>query len=129
MMNPDWIKKIVGFVALGIGGVVLIAYLFMLLWNMLIPDLFNGPLLNFAQALGLLVLAKILFGFGSLGNRGRWGGTSHHHHHEKRSAWKHKLEEKMANMSDEEKEKLKYSMKGWCYGKKEKPEKSSSSEE
>ena len=35
----------------------------MLLWNALIPDIFHGPELNYWQALGLLVLARILVGF------------------------------------------------------------------
>ena|SRR6266540_4729309 len=35
----------------------------MLLWNALIPDLFHGPTLTYWQALGLLVLARVLVGF------------------------------------------------------------------
>ena len=33
---------------------------FMLLWNALIPDLFQGPSLTYVQAIGLLVLAHLL---------------------------------------------------------------------
>jgi hypothetical protein len=42
----------------------------MLLWNALIPDIFHGPELNYWQALGLLVLARILVG--SRGPKRRW---------------------------------------------------------
>jgi hypothetical protein len=40
------------------GGVV------MLLWNWLMPPLFGRPEVTFAQAFGLLVLCRILFGGG-----------------------------------------------------------------
>lgn len=33
-----------------------------LLWNALLPDLFDFPTLNYFQALGLLLLTRILFG-------------------------------------------------------------------
>ena len=43
-----------------------------LLWNWLLPDLFGVPAVTFWQALGLLVLSRILFGsFGRHGGR-RW---------------------------------------------------------
>ena len=32
----------------------------MLLWNALIPDLFNGPTLNYWQAVGVLLLSHLL---------------------------------------------------------------------
>lgn len=34
----------------------------MVLWNSLIPLLFQGPVLTFWQTIGLLILSKILFG-------------------------------------------------------------------
>ncbi len=45
------------------------------LWNWLLPSLFGTPEITFWQALGLLVLCRILFGgFGMHGprRRGRW---------------------------------------------------------
>jgi hypothetical protein len=46
------------------GAIILIkAGIVLLLWNALIPDLFHGPVLTYLQALGLTVLAKLLFGF------------------------------------------------------------------
>ena len=43
-----------------------------LLWNWLLPPLFGLPIVTFWQALGLLVLCRILFGgFGRHGGR-RW---------------------------------------------------------
>lgn len=61
------ILKGIGFVLLGIGLFLLAAYVVMRLWNWLVPALFNGPKLQFVQAIGLFFLTRFLFGFG-------WGG-------------------------------------------------------
>jgi len=84
------------FVALA-GGVV------MSLWNWLVPVLFQGPVISFWQGLGLLALSRILVG-GFGGGGGRWGDKRHMH-------WKQKMEDRMANMSPEEKDKFKQQMK------------------
>ena len=56
-------------VAAGIGAIV------MLLWNWLMPVIFGLPALSLWQALGLLVLMRILFGSFGFGRRGgRLGG-------------------------------------------------------
>jgi hypothetical protein len=61
-----------------IAAVVLIkSALVMVLWNALIPDLFHGPALDYPQALGLTVLARLLVGFG--GPRGHGGWHRRHH--------------------------------------------------
>lgn len=67
--------KYVGFGILGIGFVFLFVFVGMLLWNALIPSIFNGPELTFWQAAGLILLAKIfLSGFGP----GRHKSSSSH---------------------------------------------------
>ena len=53
---------------LGLLAITLLGVVTMLLWNWLVPDLFNGPVITYWQALGLLVLSKILF-WGWGGNR------------------------------------------------------------
>lgn len=68
------------FVVLAKGALV------MILWNALIPDLFHGPVLNFGQAIGLMLLAKLVVGFKGLRQfgeggphrhwKGRWSGLS-----------------------------------------------------
>lgn len=63
--------KIFFFIVLGIAMIFLVGYIFMSLWNRLLPDLFGAPVLGYWQALGLLVLAKIVFGFGF----GKKGGS------------------------------------------------------
>jgi len=67
------------------------AAIVMLLWNALIPDLFQGPVVSYLQALGLMILAKVLVGMGHRHCHGR-------HHGMHRHFWKH--------MSDEERMKL-----------------------
>jgi len=41
-------------------AVALLSVVVMLLWNALIPELFNGPILNYWQAAGILLLSHIL---------------------------------------------------------------------
>jgi hypothetical protein len=58
--------KIAGVVLAGIIGigalVVLCGYIVMGLWNWLLPGLFGLKAITFWQAIGIVVLAKILFG-------------------------------------------------------------------
>jgi len=59
-MKALTILKYVGFGILGIGFVALTILGVMALWNWLVPTLFNGPVLNYWQTLGLFLLSKIL---------------------------------------------------------------------
>ena len=70
----------------------------MLLWNLLLPHLFGLPLLNYWQALGVLLLARILFGGvgGALSHRGIQRAETHFRGHV------NQLREKWMNMSEEE---------------------------
>lgn len=108
-MKSGWISrtvKIAAFVALGIAGMGL---LLMLLWNVLIPDIFNGPRISFLQALGLLLLGRILFmSFRPWGFAGSYGKKSEY--------WRKKFEEKVANMPPEQREKIKQAYARRCGG-------------
>ncbi len=79
----------------------------MYLWNWLVPLLFHGPVITFLQALGLLVLSKILFGSFGRGGRGFSG----------RRRWQRRMQERFANMTPEEKEKFSQQMQGRCGAK------------
>lgn len=57
------------FVAAIVLGIV--TFIAMTLWNWLVPALFTGPPITFWQALGLLVLSRLLFG--GLRPRGPFG--------------------------------------------------------
>jgi hypothetical protein len=91
-MKRFWMKKVAGFIVLAIIGVVVFSTIVMLLWNALLPSLFHFPIITFPQALGLLILSKILFG----GFRG--GGP--------KDRWKGRMKERWMNMQPEEKEKF-----------------------
>jgi hypothetical protein len=62
MMKLYWLVRglrVLMYAALGLG---LFSGLIMTLWNWLVPTLFGGPGMNFAQALGLLLLTRLLLG-------------------------------------------------------------------
>jgi hypothetical protein len=87
--------------------VLLFGYITMILWNWLIPALFNGPVIHFWQALGLLLLSKILFGFGGRGHCGKGNYRGAH--------WKHGYYDRLASMSTEDRERFKAKLKEkWC---------------
>ncbi|UYQ93548.1 hypothetical protein MKQ68_00340 [Chitinophaga horti] len=81
----------------------LLGFVTMGLWNWLVPELFHGPVITFWQALGLLVLSKLLLGSFAKGGGAPWGEKSRQH-------WKDKMKAKMKHMSEEEKLKLKQSL-------------------
>jgi Ca2+/H+ antiporter, TMEM165/GDT1 family len=113
-MSGKWILKCIGFAALTVLGIFAFGYLFMLLWNALLPELFGLHAITFWQGVGLLVLGKMLFG----GFRSGWGRGRCHCGY----GWKNRWQEKMMNMSPEEREKFKQRMKekcGYYYGKEE----------
>jgi uncharacterized membrane protein (DUF485 family) len=68
--------KILAIVILAVGVVLLVAYSIMWLWNWLMPEIFSLPTIGFWQALGVFVLAKIIFGFGGGGQKNK-GGDRH----------------------------------------------------
>ncbi|MBA3971162.1 MAG: hypothetical protein H0X46_03300 [Bacteroidetes bacterium] len=97
-----------------VGGITLFVIVFgfgtMHLWNWLVPSLFQGPIITFAQAIGLLVLSKILFGgFGHKHRGGRCGNNGN-----SPWGWKNRMKERMSNMTPEEKEEFKKRFKDKC---------------
>ncbi len=83
-------------------------YAVMWLWNWLMPALFGWHGITFWQAIGILVLSKILFG----GFHGRHGGHGH---------WRHRMSERWEKMTPEEREKFRQSMRGGFCGPFEPP--------
>ncbi len=96
---------------LAIGGFALFIWIVMLLWNGVLTEATGVKTITYWQAAGILVLSKILFGFGG-GHRGR-------HSHRRWAA----MQERFANMSPEEKEKFKAEWKDRCnrWGRKDQP--------
>jgi len=99
---------------MGIAVLALFSAVVMLLWNVLIPGIFGLATINFWQALGLFVLARILFsGFG--GGRMMMGGMMGHHamHHGKEH---NRFREKWMNMTDDERREFIKKRKAFGFG-------------
>ena len=93
MKTINYHRKRLFFIPLIAIGIALFAYVTMLLWNALLPAIFNFSPITFWQALGLLVLARLLFG-------------GHHPHRNPRWTMYGKdreLRNKLMKMSPEEK--------------------------
>jgi len=67
---------------MGLAAVALFGFIVMYLWNWLVPSVFGGPTVTFWQALGLLVLSRIL-----VGGLGGGHGDDKHGRHRMRDEW------------------------------------------
>lgn len=74
-----------------------VTFIVMSLWNLLLPEIIGVKSITFWQAMGILILSKILFG----GFHGRFGKGKFGNFKEKM------MERKMSGMTYEEKEKFK----------------------
>ena len=102
-----WVGKGLAVLVLVCALIAVLSFVVMSLWNALIPDLFHGPMVTFWQAVGLLVLSKILFG----GLRGRHGGGWHGHGW-RREMWRKKWE----SMTPEERDRMRARFRHRCGG-------------
>ncbi|KPK85639.1 MAG: hypothetical protein AMS27_06755 [Bacteroides sp. SM23_62_1] len=85
---------------LGIAAIAGFGFVVMWLWNWLVPELFNGPVIGYWQTIGLFILSKILFS---------GIGQSHSHPHDRRKHpsreyWKSKFHKKMNGIAEDETE-------------------------
>ena len=97
-MRILWAARIAAFVAL---GAALFGFIVMGLWNWLAPAVFGGHAITFWQALGILVLSKILFG--GFGPR-----------HGPPAFWRRRMRERWARMSPEEREQFRQGLRERC---------------
>ena len=72
----------------------LFSFIVMKLWNAILPDVLHVATINFWQAMGILVLSKILFG-----GFGGWGHKKHE--------WKKRMQDKWQHMTPEERDRFK----------------------
>lgn len=84
-------------------AVLLFGWLVMALWNAILPAVLGVKTITFLQALGILVLSKILFG--GFGGGRRWRGSP---------AWREKMKKRWDNMTPEEREQFKAGWKNRC---------------
>jgi hypothetical protein len=87
-------------------GIFGISALVMLLWNWIIPTISPLTTVTYWQAMGLLVLSRILFGRFRFGRHHK----AAHRHFEKHAPFKDKL----MNMNDEERQQFKNQWKQRC---------------
>jgi hypothetical protein len=78
---------------------VVFGFVTMQLWNWLMPAIFGLRAITFGQAIGLVLLSKILLG----GFRPPWAG---------RRRWRQHMDERWAQMSPEERERFRAGMRG-----------------
>ena len=102
MNNRNRFRMRRGFIFLPIFiiAILLFALVVMLLWNAILPAVIHVTAITFPQALGILILSKILFGGF---HRRRWGSDRRH-------AW----QQKFANMTPEDREKFKAEWRNRC---------------
>jgi hypothetical protein len=100
-MKRNWVLKGLKIALFAIVLVAVLGFVVMSLWNSLLPPLFGVHQINFWQAVGILLLSKILFG----GFRGRPGRHMY---------WRHRMRERWEHMTPEEREKFRAGMRGRC---------------
>ena len=95
-MKHRWPYRAGKFLLIGVVIFALLTIVVMALWNELVPDIFKGPVLSFWQAAGLLLLSHILLRGWSPGRHGGW----------RHDRWRHRMEERLAAMTPEERAKF-----------------------
>lgn len=94
-----------------IGFLLLGGWVVMLLWNAILPDVLSVKPLAYWQALGMLLLSRILFG-NMGGPRGRWGKPARG----EESYWQMRRQrrEQWLQMSESEREAFRDAWKSRC---------------
>ena len=101
------IKKVLMVLTMVIVALLVFGLLVMGLWNAILPDVLGVKLISFWQAMGILVLSKILFsGFGGFA----------HKKEQFKNRFRQKMREKWEHMTPEEKIQFKEEWKNRCKG-------------
>lgn len=111
MKGKYFARRAFGGIACFVVSALVLGAVVMLLWNAILPSLFNGPVITYWQAVGIFVLIRLLFrGFGM----GKCGSSCH----DRRGDWKQRFEEKLSTMTPEEREKYRerWGAKCGCWG-------------
>lgn len=96
--------RFIFFPLIAIAFITVFSFVVMLLWNNVLAEVVNVRTVTFWQAMGILVLSKILFG--GFGPGGKRGGPP--------AFARRRMEEKMKHLSPEEREKFKARMQNRC---------------
>lgn len=109
-MNRFWLRRALRFLAFGLlfGG--LAGFLTMTLWNALLPDIVGVRPISFGQALGLLVLSRLLLGV----PRGGYGFGRGGSNRGSRTAWRQQMAERWQQMTPEQRAQFKNQWRARC---------------
>ncbi|HET7890258.1 MAG TPA: hypothetical protein VFL34_01960 [Candidatus Sulfotelmatobacter sp.] len=99
-MKSNRVARMLKFALFALLFVTVFSFVVMRLWNWLVPPVFGWHVITFWQALGLLLLCKILFG--GFHGRGR------------NMYWRRRMMERWEKMTPEEREKFRQGMRGRC---------------
>ena len=105
MMHRSPGRRIARFFLFGVLALCFLAlfgFVVMSLWNWLTPALFGWKAITYAQAFGLVILCRLLFGGMGSPHR-RCGG------------WRSRMKERWERMTPEERQKFREGMRG-CWG-------------
>jgi len=102
MKKGFWARRVALFILFAAIAIFVFGGVVMLLWNNVLAQVTHVSTITFIQALGILVLAKILFG----GFRGGWGSRRYY--------WKQRMKDKWNTMTPEEREKFKQEWQKRC---------------
>jgi hypothetical protein len=102
-MNSNRAARAAKILLLALVAATVVGFVVMGLWNALMPPLFGLRAITFWQALGLLLLAKLLF-----------GGF---HRHSGGGRWRHRMRERWEQMTPEERERFRQGMRCGPIGK------------
>lgn len=100
-MKKNRAARVLKFILFALLAASVLSFAVMHLWNWLMPSLFGLRLISSWQALGVLVLCKILFG----GFRGRPGLHGY---------WRRRMMERWEQMTPAEREKFREGMRVGC---------------
>lgn len=100
-MKRYWMGRALKITLFVVLAVAVASFVVMSLWNWLMPAVFGWHAISFWQALGLLVLSRILFG----GLFGRHGHGMH---------WRRRMAERWEQMTPEERERFREGMRDRC---------------
>jgi hypothetical protein len=103
-MKRIWLWRGLRFALFAAVAVAIATALVMALWNALLPALFGWPAVGFWQALGLLLLSRLLLG----GWRTGAGGGMH---------WRARMHERRNRMTEEERAQFRDGLQARCGGR------------
>lgn len=110
MKKRFWPLKVLGVLLIVTVVFGTLSFIVMQLWNNVLAAVVHVGLVTFWQAAGILLLSKILFGFGP---KGPWGRR---HQNPEAHAWRKQMLGKWQNMTPEERKKFKQEFKDRCGG-------------